>query len=246
MKKLKNKIIVVTGGNGLLGREFISKILSEGGTPISLDTSHKTDLGKMQVNCDITNKKSVKNSIEMILKRFTKIDGIVNNAYPRTKNWGEIFEKTSAEDWGENVRLQLSSHFYITQLAAKEMVKNKNGSIVNVCSIYGMVGPDFSIYKGTELTNPSAYSAIKGGMINFTRYLSSYLGKYNIRVNSISPGGIFDNQNDLFVKQYSQKVPLGRMGNPKDISPGLIYLLSDDSQYVTGHNLVIDGGYTSI
>ena len=142
--------------------------------------------------------------------------------------------------------MQLNSNFYITQLVSKEMIKNKSGSIINMGSIYGLVGPDFSIYEGTNIINPPAYSAIKGGIINFTKYLSSYLGKHNIRVNSISPGGIFDNQNKVFVENYSKKVPLSRMGNPEDISPGLIFLLSNDSNYITGHNLVIDGGWTSI
>lgn len=244
--KLKNKIIIVTGGSGLLGKEFLLKIRAEGGVGLNLDLDIKTNLEKFNVNCDITNKNSVKKAYNLIKEKFIKIDGIVNNAYPRTKDWGKSFEDTKIESWQENINLQLSSHFLVTKIFSKSMIKNKNGSIVNIGSIYGIVGPDFTIYNGTNMTNPPAYSAIKGGMINFTRYLSSYLGKYNIRVNSISPGGIFDNQDKTFVENYSQKVPLSRMGNPEDISPGLIYLLSSDSDYITGHNLVIDGGWTSI
>ena len=126
------------------------------------------------------------------------------------------------------------------------MAAKKNGSIVNIGSIYGTVGPDFNVYNNTELTMPAAYSAIKGGVINFTRYLSSYYGKNNIRVNCVSPGGIFNSQPVEFVKNYENKVPMQRMGKPEDISPAVSFLLSDDSSYITGQNLIIDGGWTSI
>ena len=126
-------------------------------------------------------------------------------------------------------------------------MKNQEfGSIVNISSIYGTVGPDFTIYEGTNMTMPAAYSAIKGGVINFTRYLASYLGPQNIRVNTISPGGIFDNQPANFVDNYNKKVPLRRMGLPNDITPSVIFLLSDESSYITGQNIIIDGGWTAI
>ena len=126
------------------------------------------------------------------------------------------------------------------------MVNRKNGSIVNIGSIYGVVGPDFNVYDNTNLTMPAAYSAIKGGIINFSRYLSSYYGKHNIRVNCISPGGIFNDQESVFVKNYENRVPMKRMGNPEDISPAVSFLLSDESSYITGQNLIIDGGWTAI
>ena len=122
----------------------------------------------------------------------------------------------------------------------------KSGSIINITSIYGVVAADFTVYEGTGGTSPAAYSAIKGGLINFTRYLASYFGKYNIRVNCVSPGGIFDKQNSVFVKNYQNKVPMKRMGNPEDIAPSVTFLLSEDSKYITGQNLIIDGGWTSI
>jgi NAD(P)-dependent dehydrogenase (short-subunit alcohol dehydrogenase family) len=120
------------------------------------------------------------------------------------------------------------------------------GSIVNLSSIYGTVGPDFTIYEGTNMTMPAAYSAIKGGIVNFSRYLASYYGPYGIRVNCVSPGGILDQQDELFVKQYEKKVPMRRMGLPEDIAPSISFLLSDETKYITGQNLIIDGGWTSI
>ena len=134
----------------------------------------------------------------------------------------------------------------MTQLVSSHMVKSKKGSIVNIASIYGVVGPDFNIYDNTELTMPAAYSAIKGGIISFTRYLASYLGPMCIRTNAVSPGGIFDNQNPKFVEQYTSKVPMRRMGNPDDISPVVVFLLSEDSKYITGQNILVDGGLTAI
>jgi NAD(P)-dependent dehydrogenase (short-subunit alcohol dehydrogenase family) len=126
------------------------------------------------------------------------------------------------------------------------MKEKKSGSIVNISSIYGVVGPDFTIYDGTEMTMPAAYSAIKGGVINFSKYLASYYGKNNIRVNCVSPGGIFDHQPTEFIRNYESKVPMKRMGKPDDISPAVSFLLSDESSYITGQNIIIDGGWTAI
>jgi NAD(P)-dependent dehydrogenase (short-subunit alcohol dehydrogenase family) len=126
------------------------------------------------------------------------------------------------------------------------MKEQKKGSIVNISSIYGVVGPDFGVYEGTEMTLPAAYSAIKGGIINFSRYLAAYLGPNGVRVNCISPGGIFDNQNPVFVENYNKKVPMKRMGLPIDISPAVTFLLSEEASYITGQNIAIDGGWTCI
>jgi NAD(P)-dependent dehydrogenase (short-subunit alcohol dehydrogenase family) len=126
------------------------------------------------------------------------------------------------------------------------MKKQQSGSLINMTSIYGINGPDFSIYQGTPMLNEGAYAAIKGGLINLTRYLAAFYGPYNVRVNCVSPGGIFDNQNPVFVRNYENKVPMRRLGNPDDIAPSISFLLSDGARYITGHNLVVDGGWTSI
>ena len=246
MGKLKDKIIVITGGNGLLGKEIIKKINQESGFCINIDINHETSLDLSKIKCDITNVLDVKNCIETILSKYSRIDGLVNNAYPRTTDWGVKFEDIKFSSWQKNIDIQLNSYFFITQLVSSHMVKRKNGSIVNIASIYGVEGPDFSINDNTEKTMPAAYSAIKGGIIFFTRYLASYLGPLSIRTNAVSPGGIFDNQNPKFVEQYTNKVPMRRMGNPDDISPVVVFLLSEDSKYITGQNILVDGGWTAI
>jgi len=246
MKRLVGKIIVVTGGSGLLGRNIIDKIQNEGGFCINIDIDHRTTENLSLIKCDITDTKSVDDSIKLIIDKYKKIDGLVNNAYPRTSDWGNKFENIEYQSWQKNVDSQLNSYFYFSQQVSNLMIQKKNGSIINMASVYGIVGPDFTVYDGTSMTMPAAYSAIKGGVINLSRYLASYLGQYNIRVNTISPGGIFDNQNPIFVDNYNKKVPMKRMGVPDDISPSVVFLLSDEASYITGQNLAIDGGWTAI
>ena len=246
MNRLNNKIIVITGGNGLLGRDIIEKAEAEGALCINVDINHETNADLSKVNCDITNIIAVEHCINHIFTKYGRIDGLVNNAYPRTSDWGDKFEDINFSSWQSNVNSQLNSCFYFTQQIAKHMAKTKNGSIVSMASVYGIVGPDFTVYDGTTMTMPAAYSAIKGGVINFSRYLASYLGPQNIRVNTISPGGIFDHQNPTFVENYNKKVPMRRMGLPDDISPLVVFLLSEESKYITGQNIAVDGGWTCI
>lgn len=246
MGKLKNKVIIVTGGNGLIGKEILKSISKEGGTPICADVNINKKSNYDQIYCDISDEKSIENLINEVINKYTKIDGLVNNAYPRTNDWHLDFEKIKLESWKKNIDLQLNSNFTIIQKVVKLMKKNKSGSIVNMSSIYGLIGPDFSIYEGTNMTMPAAYSAIKGGVISFTRYLASYYGKDSINVNCISPGGILDKQDFKFIQNYINNIPLGRMGKPEDISPAVVFLLSEDASYITGQNIVIDGGLTAI
>ena len=246
MNRLKNKVIIVTGGSGLIGQSIIKQVYKEGGLAINADITHSTNLQEGLVNCDVTDINSVQNCINILISEYGKIDGWVNNAYPRTNDWGNYFEDIKILSWKTNIDMQLNSVFICCQEVLKIMKDQRNGSVVNIASIYGSVGPDFSIYEGTNMTMPAAYSAIKGGVINFTRYLASYYGSYNIRVNCISPGGIFDRQSSNFVNNYESKVPLRRMGLPEDISPAVAFLLAQESSYITGQNIIIDGGWTAI
>lgn len=245
MFSIKDKVIVITGSNGLLGKQMVSTFREQGAKVIAADIYFET-LGADDIIIDISDEQSVKKGVEVIVEKNNKIDGWVNNAYPRTKDWGAKFENIKLESWHKNVDLHLNGYFLCCQLALAQMKKQKSGSLINMSSIYGLIGPDFTIYEGTEMTMPAAYSAIKGGLNNLTRYLASYFGKYQVRINTVSPGGIYDKQPKSFVDMYNKKVPMKRMGEPKDIVSAVHYLLSDEASYVTGHNLVVDGGWTAI
>ncbi|MCC9071732.1 SDR family oxidoreductase [Flavobacterium sp. F-65] len=244
--RLKNKIIIITGGNGLLGKAIITRLISEGAFCINFEINHDTNEDLSNVYCDITDSTSIDRALEIVFAKYKKIDGLVNNAYPRTKDWGNKFEDIALDSWRQNVDWQMNSYFYLTQKVASEMAIQKTGSIINMASIYGVVGADFNVYEGTTMTMPAAYSAIKGALVNFTRYVASYFGPQQVRVNTVSPGGIFDNQNEVFVSNYTKKVPMRRLGTPEDIAPTVAFLLSDDAKYITGQNLIVDGGWTAI
>ena len=244
MSNLKNKIIVVTGGSGLLGTAMINDLKLKGATVLNFEVNQLDDLNKGVIGCNVTNDISVKRALDLIIDKFGRIDGWVNNAYPRTSDWGDKFEQISVESWQKNVDFQMNSVFICAQKVLEIMKQQGRGSLVNIASIYGVVGPDFSVYEGTGMTMPAAYSAIKGGVVNFTRYLASYYAPFGVRVNCVSPGGVFNDQNDIFVKQYENKVPMGRMGKPKEVAGPVSFLLSDESSYITGHNMLVDGGWT--
>lgn len=236
----------MTGGSGLLGRAMIEDIKTSDGHPINLDLQpHGSEDTFYQV--DATDQAAIEEAFKKIKVTFGRIDGLVNNAYPRTKDWGTDFEEdVHLKSWRANVDLQLNSYVACCQAIIPYFKEQQNGSIVNIASIYGVVGNDFTIYEGTNLKTAAPYSAIKGGLINFSRYLASRLGPFNIRVNCVSPGGIFDHQPEIFVKNYEHKVPMKRMGTPDDIAPPVTFLLSDGAKYITGQNLLVDGGWTCI
>jgi len=243
---LKNKIIIVTGGSGLIGKEIVDDIKRKGGRAINADIGVKTNLQDGTIQMNITNDNSIQEGLDFIVNEYGRIDGLVNSAYPRTLDWGTKFEDIIPDSWRTNIDMQLNSCFICCQKVLKIMTKQKSGSIVNIASIYGVVGNDFTLYEEYGGTSPAAYAAIKGGIINFTRYLSSYYGHSGIRINCVSPGGIFDNQNPSFISRYEAKVPMGRLGNPDDIAPSVSFLLSEEAKYITGQNLIVDGGWTAI
>ncbi|MCK6604147.1 MAG: SDR family oxidoreductase [Ignavibacteriaceae bacterium] len=244
--QLNEKVIIVTGSSGLLGREFCRKIEDAGGHVIRVDIKPSDVKDTDFIECDIRNLNEIDKVINIVISKYGRIDGLVNNAYPRTSDWGMDFLHITDSSLEQNINWQLNSHILFSQKVISYMMNQNNGSIINIASIYGIVGNDFTLYEGTKISPAAPYAAIKGGIINFTRFLASQFGQYGIRVNCVSPGGIFDNQDNKFVSAYQKRVPLKRMGNPQDISPSVVFLLSDDSKYITGHNLVIDGGWTAI
>lgn len=256
MFNLKNKVAIVTGGAGLIGSKFCGGLAEFGAKVIIADKNkekmdslaeeirNKYSAEVLPLVVDIIDGNSVEKGVKEVLNKFGKIDILVNSAYIRNKDYGKKFEDSNFETWQENLDTNIMGNFIVTQIVSKQMMKQKNGNIVNMGSTYGIVAPDFKIYKGTEWSSSSEYPIIKGGIIQFTRYLAVYLAPYNIRVNCISPGGILDNDSEIFLKRYAEKCPLGRKADAQEIVGGLIYLVSDASSYMTGHNLVIDGGWT--
>jgi len=258
MEDANQNVVIITGGSGLLGRTFSHACAEKGYTVIIADindgegTKTSKEIANITKNknvsyrhCDITNSSEIRELIAYSNEKYGTISALVNNAYPRNKRYGRIFEEVTYEDFCENVCMHMGGYFNITKWVAREMMTRKSGNIINMASIYGFAAPRFEVYDGTPMTMPVEYAAIKGGIINLTRYFASYLGRYNIRINAISPGGIEDRQPASFIEKYSSNVFLGnRMAQPNDIKGTLIFLLSDESRYITGQNFIIDGGWT--
>lgn len=245
---LENKVIIITGGSGLIGRHIVESAKKAGAIVVNVDIANSNDIESGELNTDITTEEGIAELLKTVMVHFGRIDGLVNNAYPRTKDWGTVVEDIPFVSWEQNVHTQMNSVFLLCQKTLEIMKTQNSGSIVNMGSIYGVVGNDFSLYEEYGGTSPAAYAAIKGGIINLTRYLASYYGKYNIRINCVSPGGVLDTtqQHPSFINRYSAKSPLKRLANPEEIAPPVLFLLSDLASYVTGHNLMVDGGWTAI
>jgi NAD(P)-dependent dehydrogenase (short-subunit alcohol dehydrogenase family) len=249
MKKINQKVVVVTGGAGILGKEFISALAKNNFIAICADVDSKKNLLKKKINTDfvtidITSELYVKNAIQHIHKKYGRIDALVNNAYPRNKNYGRKFENVSYNDFCENVNMHLGGYFLTSKLFAKYFKKQGYGNIINIASIYGVMAPRFEIYERTNMTMPVEYAVIKSAIIHLTKYMAKYFRGKNIRVNCISPGGIFNKQPKSFVKKYSELSLKNRMLTASDITGTLLFLLSDDSASINGQNIIVDEGWT--
>jgi len=253
---LSNKIVVITGGAGLIGQEFVKAVIEQSGIAIIADINEEIG-GKVQkqlskeldtknidfVKLDITSKESLKQCIKQLDKRYGKIDALINNAYPRNKNYARHFFDVEYNDFVENIGLNLGGYFTTSQQFAKYFQKQGNGNIINISSIYGVIAPKFEIYEGTSMTTPVEYAAIKSGLIHLTKYMAKYFKGMNIKVNTLSPGGIFDNQPEPFLKKYQEQCLNKGMLDKSDLKGTLVYLLSDMSKYVNGQNIVVDDGF---
>ncbi|MFC1626955.1 SDR family oxidoreductase [Patescibacteria group bacterium] len=247
MKDLKDKVVLITGGLGIQGPEHKKAFESVGAKVVVTDVKG----GDFKMN--VTEPESIEKTVGQVVKKYGRINVLVNNAGAtgkQVKNAATVFEDQKLEDWKYILKVNLTGTFLCSQVVGKVMIKQGGGSIINIASIYGLVGPDFKIYQqgeyaGKKMGTPAAYAASKGGVISLTKYLASYWADKGVRVNCVTPGGIFDNQSKEFVKAYSKNVPMGRMAKKDEVSGALLYLASDLSSYVTGANMIIDGGLTS-
>ena len=267
MFDMSSEIAIVTGGLGQLGAQFSLTMLEAGAKVVILDVAESTYNNKLKdlissddnvtvMKVDITNK----NDLVLISKRICKEIGIptilINNAAIDSPPNAPIeengpFETYPEKSWDKIIEVNLKSIFLTCQVFGGEMAKNMNGSIINVSSIYGMVSPNQKIYEyrrknGAEFFKPITYSVSKSGIYNLTRYLAAYWAKKNVRVNTVTFAGVFNNQDKQFLENYCSIIPLGRMANEDEYNGAILFLASKASEYMTGSNLVIDGGWTII
>ena len=250
---IKDKVVVVIGGAGLLGKEFCQAIATNGA--IAIMAERELSVAKKAVEAlgmdriiaaqiDITDIDSIQELISSISEKFGKIDALINSAYPRNKNYGKHFFEVTYNDFCENVGMNLGGYFLTSQQFAKFFERQGYGNIINLASIYGVIAPRFEVYDNTPMTMPIEYAAIKSGLIHLSKYMAKYFKGKNIRVNTISLGGIEDKQPEPFLKAYKEFCLNKGMLNPNDIAGTLIYLLSDLSKFVNGQNIVVDDGFT--
>ena len=262
---LANKVVVVTGGAGLLGQVFCQALVDVGAHVAIVDLNlesaetvakriNKSEAQKVvAVGSDITSPESVTQMVANVVKQLGRIDVLVNNAASKGSSldaFFESFEDYSLKTWREVMSVNIDGLFLVAQAVGKQMKKQGGGSIIQTSSIYGVVAPDQRIYEGSEyngrpINTPAVYSASKSAVNGLTNYLATYWASSKIRVNSLTPGGIASGQNSEFKKEYSNRVPLGRMGEASELVGALIYLASDASSYVTGQNLIVDGGLSA-
>jgi len=252
--RLDGKVVTVTGAAGQLGDQ-LTKAYSEAGAhvvlaDISLAECEKRvkELSKsgkecMAIEMDITDKKSVEKALASIMKKFGRADVLVNNA---GIGLFTPFEDRTPEEFEKAMRINLLGTFLCSQVFSKQMAKQKSGCIINIGSVYGVTSADYRIYGDSGRNSSEVYAATKAGVIHMTRYLAVYLARHGIRVNCISPGGLFNKQDPFFVKNYEYKTPMGRMADDTDLKGAAVFLASPAAKYVTGQNLVVDGGFTLI
>ncbi|UAY51522.1 SDR family oxidoreductase [Ferruginibacter albus] len=265
MFSLKGKVAIVTGACGLIGKEHCSALAEAGAFVVTADINKEqsekvaAELGSehLGIAVDVTSKDSLNAAKDAILKKYGRIDILVNNAAindmfenPLLAGTQSMFENYPLEMWNKSWNVNVSGVFLCSQVFGTAMLEQGGGSIINIASTYGIVAPDQNIYKNEKgeqaFYKSPAYPVTKSAVIGFTKFLASYWGKKNIRVNTLSPGGVENSQDEFFKSNYSNKTLLNRMASKEDYRGAIVFLASDASGYMTGANLVVDGGWTAI
>ncbi|MES2401788.1 MAG: SDR family oxidoreductase [Pseudomonadota bacterium] len=254
---LDGKVVVLSGAAGIIGSQVVKAFVEAGARVFALDR----DAGLLEerlgashasmITCiaDVANRDSLVQAHALLESQWGPVDALLNNAATKSENFFEPFETFPVNEWNEVMSVNLTGAMLCAQVFGSPMARRGSGSIVNTLSIYGIVAPDQRIYEGSEylgraINTPAIYAASKAGLWGLTKYLAAYWGHRGVRVNAITPGGVFSGQNDTFVENYSSRTPLGRMAEAQDMVQAMRYLTSDAAKYVTGHNLVVDGGWT--
>jgi NAD(P)-dependent dehydrogenase (short-subunit alcohol dehydrogenase family) len=262
-----NRIVIITGGLGQLGRQFSLALLDQGAKVAIFDVdvdeqrlferfgSRVTESNFLFLPVDVTQRNSVEFGLKQVCERWGVPNALINNAVldsppnaPMEENGP--FETYPESSWNEVMDVNLKGVFLCCQVVGGRMANSGRGSIINICSIYGVVSPDQRIYEyrrknGSSFFKPVAYSASKSALLNLTRYLATYWAGKNVRVNTLTFGGVFRHQDTAFLEGYRDRVPLGRMAREDEYNGAIVFLISDASSYMTGSNLIIDGGWTA-
>lgn len=263
---LKGKNAIVTGGIGILGKTFCAALASHGANVAVIDldgdaaSEYACELAKSHgvssigIGCNVASPQDVSDMIANVTDKFGTVDVLHNNAASKSDDLNAFFapfEEYSLNEWRKIMSVNIDGMFLIAQAVGRQMVKQgTGGSIIQTASIYGIMAPDQRIYEGSfylgrQINTPAVYSASKAAVVGLTRYLAAYWADKGIRVNTLTPGGVESGQNDEFKRRYAGRVPLGRMANRDEMAGALIYLASDASSYVTGQNIVVDGGLSA-
>jgi NAD(P)-dependent dehydrogenase (short-subunit alcohol dehydrogenase family) len=268
--RLDNKIIIITGATGLLGKQHAEAVASHGGTPVLLDLSQqvlddfanelndKYKVGAVGFAVDITNESAIERNSNQLVERFEKIDGLVNNAAnnPKVEDSGKVnftrLENFPLKIWNDDVSVGLTGSFLCAKHYGYKISQNPNGgSIINISSDLGLIAPDQRLYKKDNVDDnlqnvkPVTYSVVKTGLIGLTRYLSTYWIDKNVRCNAMCPGGVENGQPENFIEEVNIRIPIGRMANANEYQSTLIWMLSDSSNYLNGAIISVDGGRTA-
>jgi NAD(P)-dependent dehydrogenase (short-subunit alcohol dehydrogenase family) len=260
---LIGKVAIVTGGCGILGNHFCSALSDAGANVVVVDVnfesakelahtlSNKYNTKATGYYCDVSNQDSVIELVRNVVNDYGKIDILHNNAAAKSNDLNAFFapfEEYSLEQWRTIMSVNIDGMFLMAKEVGKQMVlQNQGGSIIQTSSIYGIMGPDNRIYEGSfylgrQINTPAVYSASKAAVVGLTKYLATYWANKGIRVNTLTPGGTENGQNDTFMQRYASRIPLNRMAKAHELTGALLYLASDASSYVTGQNIIVDGG----